>query len=166
MVQFPQSFIVASKSIFVFVFLKLLSEGDALSLRIEVVFLVKVSTGQVYYIISRYIKFDAVPMIFPAHVIADCKFEDNLCGWKSFSPEGEGGWKLSSRNLNLKGKSTLGWHRLKPAPDYPRQDFAVQLTLLLKLLTNNHPLADTSVGRLANLFRPQFQSCHCTEIYF
>ena len=43
-------------------------------------------------------------LLFPAPVLADCQFEDNFCGWKSFSPEGEGGWKWSSGNLNSKGK--------------------------------------------------------------
>ena len=43
-------------------------------------------------------------LLLPAPLIADCQFEDNFCGWKSFSPEGEGGWKWSSGNLNPTGK--------------------------------------------------------------
>ena len=53
----------------------------------------------------QYIITDAV-MIFPAPLIAHCQFEDNFCGWKSFSREGEGGWKLSPKSLDPKGKST------------------------------------------------------------
>ena len=75
----------------------------------SVVFLVQTTgsnhthTHGKYYVVST-----RSPMLlfcdFAAHVIAVCQFEDNFCGWKSFSLEGEGGWKLSSQNLDLKGK--------------------------------------------------------------
>ena len=106
----------------------------------------------------QYIKSDTVLIIFTAPLIADCQFEENLCGWKSFSREGKGGWKLSSRNLDPKGKSIHGWHRLKGAmsPVLPRQDFAVQRTFLLKFPTVNHLKADTFAGRIANLVPVEF----------
>ena len=55
-------------------------------------------------------------LLFQAPVIADCQFEDNFCGWKSFSPEGEGGWKWSSGNLNPKGKTH--WWLVRVVGDY------------------------------------------------
>ena len=55
-------------------------------------------------------------LLFPAPLIADCQFEENFCGWKSFSPDGEGGWKWSSGNLNPKGKTH--WWLVRVVGDY------------------------------------------------
>ena len=76
-------------------------------------------------------------LLFPAPVLADCQFEDNFCGWKSFSPEGEGGWKWSSGNLNSKGK--IHWCLVRVVGDYfsgaDRQFRRIRLCPLLFLLS-------------------------------
>ena len=107
-------------------------------------------------------------LVFPAPVIADCQFEDNFCGWKSFSPEGEGGWKWSSGNLNSKGK--IHWWLVRVVGDYfsGRIGNFVVVDFVLFYLSCHDLLSSIYWRRRARFFHPRVtaqKGADCTSFF-